>query len=227
MASPTLLFERTRQAIESNDVVAFDRWTKHPRWRRSPEWDEAWAHAALRAACCTEWLQRMEGLGVSLLSGYRQPLLCEAARTNNTAAMEWLLNKGADVETVSDYGLGATAGYYALKAGATEALELMWKKTGRVWSLVGPSRFSAWVRPESLPVLEHMARCGWSPDDLEVSRSNPDGQSFRQRLADQDAPAPPSLCAWLESSRLDGALARPGQTPASASNQSAKPRARL
>lgn len=225
MASPSLLFERTRQAIESNDVVAFDRWTKHPRWRRSEDWDSEWAHAALRSPNCQEWLGRVESLGVRLIAGYRQPLLCEATRANNPAAMEWLLEKGADVDMVSDFGLGTTAGHYALTARATEAMELLWKKTGRVWSLLDSSKFSVWVRPESLAMLEHMAKRGWSPDHLEVCRFYPEGQSFRQRLADHHEPVPPALCAWLESVRLDGALQRP--EAGSSSGQAVRPRSRL
>lgn len=225
MANPALLFQRTRDAIKSNDLQSFLRWTRHPRWRVSPEWAPEWAHAALRSPDTTEWFERLEGLGVSLTQGYRSPLLCEAARLNNVKAVRWLLDNGADVDAASDFGLGVTPGHYALQAQSADAMEMLWEHTNRMWSLVGPSRHSVWFRPESLQMLEQMTRRGWSPDHPEVSPSNPEGQSFRQWCANQQDQVSTALLSWMESVRLGGVIQSPSGH--SSPGEVIKPRSRL
>lgn len=206
MANQDLLRQRALAAIKEDNFVEFSRWTRHPRWKDSASWAQEAVLAALACARPVEWFDRLEELGVRVTSGFSRPALCEAADRNDVKAMTWLLDHGADPDAVSDFGLGPTAGQVALNAGSVEAMELLWARTGRLWSLVGAGRLSVWTKPKALPVLQRMIEKGWTPDTEEPDPSGLGNRTFRQMMEGMSNPIDPSVLAWMDSVRLEAVL---------------------
>lgn len=214
MASPVLLAQRTTQAILDEDVKAFSRWTGHPRWRAdSVGHAEKWILAALGTSDPIAWLQRLEDRGVSSTNGgYPMPAVCEAARLGKTNVVEWLLDHGARLDAVSDYGLGRSLGHTALANDAREVMAVLWKRTGRLRTLLRPGEQEAWLEPSSLPLLKSMCDKGWS---IHHPEPDPEGEnagekvSFAQWMDQQDSleeARKERLIAALEEARLEQEL---------------------
>ena len=210
MPSSKMLSERVVAAVENEDMVAFKRWSSHPRFSPWLDDNQRAYRVAVHLNNPVPWLDAIKEAGIQRIEGFS--LLETCVRVGNVSAAQWLVEDGVPVSGCNEWGTTALGS--ALRAGevthAVPVLQYLWGQKSSLKELLKQRGMETFRQDPPWEWVTGLLEVGWRPWQPDPGED----ESFFQEL-EKDPSASPRLKSFLLECRLERRFSSVEVAPAS------------